>query len=79
MLLYKHGGENLGLSSLFPKVLLAVVQPWGTEIQMETLLSISALAGSLGRLQLRQLAVTSSTPLPQTVLSFPRIFAPALF
>lgn len=43
MLLYKHGAENLGLGFLFPSVLLAVVQLWGTEIQMEILLSHSVL------------------------------------
>lgn len=79
MLLHKHGGENLGLSSLFPDVLLAGVQLWGTEVQMETLLRNSAPSWSLGSLQVLQLAMTSSTPSPQTVFFFPRIFAPALF
>lgn len=79
MLLYKHGAENLGLGFLFPSVLLAVVQLWGTEVQMEILLSHSVLQCSLGRLQVLQLAVTSSTPSPHTVFFFPMIFASAPF
>lgn len=72
MLLYKHGGEKLGLSFLFPSVLLAVVQLWGTEVQMETVLSNRALLWSLGSLQVLQLAVTSSTPSPpREFYSFP--------
>lgn len=72
-----NGGENLGLSSLFPNVLLAVLQPWGTEVQTEPLLSLTVLepgpspAWAIGR------DFLSTFPCRQ-FYSFPR-FLPQLF